>query len=107
MKTLIRALLTAPCGLLLCAPSVLAHTPYMACFAEEQDTIACYAEYSDGSSAEGTAIRVTSEDGKILYEDTFDADGEYSFRRPRTRFTVTMDGGPGHIVREKSSNILP
>jgi hypothetical protein len=107
MKTRIRALLAALCGLLLCAPAALAHTPYMACFAEEQDTIVCYAEYSDGSSAEGTVIRVTTEDGKILYEGTFDPDGEYSFSKPRARFTVTMDGGPGHIVREKSSNILP
>jgi hypothetical protein len=107
MKTLIRSLPAVLCGLLLCAPAVRAHTPYMACYAEEQDTIICYAEYSDGSSAEGTAVRVTTEDGKILYKGVFDPDGEYTFSKPQAPFTVIMDGGPGHIVREDSSNILP
>ena len=107
MKYLIRMLPAIPCGLLLCTSAVQAHTPYMACYAQEQATIVCYAEYSDGSSAEGTAIRVSSKDGKILYEGTFDQTGEYTFSKPQIPFTVTMDGGPGHIVLEKSDNILP
>ncbi|OPL14047.1 MAG: hypothetical protein AVO34_05975 [Firmicutes bacterium ML8_F2] len=107
MKYLIPLLLAVPCELLVCTSAVLAHTPYMACYAQEQDTIVCYAEYSDGSSAEGTAIRVTTEDGKILHKSSFDQTGEFTFSKPQVPFTVTMDGGPGHIVREKSDNILP
>lgn len=107
MKTLLHALPPVFGGLLLCATAALAHTPYMSCQSEGQNAIICYAEYSDGSSAAGTAIRVTSEDGKILYQGIFDQDGEYTFSKPQGPFTVTMDGGPGHMVREKSANILP
>jgi len=69
--------------------------------------IVCSAEYSDGSSAEGSAIRETTKDGKVLYEGVFGPDGEYTFRKPQTPFTVILDGGPGHIVRENGGNILP
>lgn len=42
-----------------------------------------------------------------MYEGVFGPDGEYTFRKPQTPFTVILDGGPGHIVRENGGNILP
>ncbi|MBN1904055.1 MAG: hypothetical protein JW927_03065 [Deltaproteobacteria bacterium] len=83
-----------------------AHTPYMACFENEEHTITCNGEFSDGSSAAGTPVRVENEKGKIILEGKMDEDGEFTFKTPEGRFTVIFDAGPGHIVEEKSENII-
>lgn len=83
-----------------------AHTPYMACFDNEDGTITCNGEFSDGSSASGVSIRVEDEKEKIIYKGKMNEDGEYTFKIPEGKFTVVFDAGPGHIVKEKSENII-
>ena len=84
----------------------LGHTPYMACYDNGDGTITCYGEFSDGSSGAGTAMRVTGPDGNILLKGVMDQDGEYTFKTPRGAFMVIFDAGPGHVVMEKSNNIV-
>ena len=82
-----------------------AHTPYMACYDNGDDSISCYAEFSDGSSAAGNQIRVEDSHGELLHKSTVDDTGEYNFARPQVPYTVIFDAGPGHVVKEKSTSI--
>ncbi len=82
-----------------------AHTPYMACYDNGDNSISCYTEFSDGSSAAGNQIRVEDRSGKLLHKSTVDKTGEYSFPRPQVPYTVIFDAGPGHVVKEKSTSI--
>ena len=82
-----------------------AHTPFMACFDNGDGTITCNGEFSDGSSAAEVAIRIVDGQEKILIQGRMDEDSEYTFKRPKGVFTVILDAGPGHVVKEKSDNI--
>lgn len=86
--------------------SAYAHTPYMACFDNEDGTITCNGEFSDGSSAAGTPIRIENRKGKIIQKGKMDEDGEYTFNTPKGKFIVVFDAGPGHVVKEKSESIV-
>ncbi len=86
--------------------SAHAHTPFMACFDNEDGTVTCNGEFSDGGSASGVSIRVEDEKEKIIYKGKMNEDGEYTFKIPEGKFTVVFDAGPGHVVKEKSENII-
>ncbi len=90
---------------LLCATAALAHTPHMACYDNQDQTISCFAEYSDGSSAARTPMRVVDSNNAIIVEGHMDALGEFTFKKPSTPFKVIFDGGPGHQVSEPSRSI--
>lgn len=92
--------------LFLLAPTVWAHTPLMACFDNGDGTITCNGGFSDGSTATGVALRVEDSRGTPLIEGKMDEDSEYTFETPKEPFTVIFDAGPGHVVREKSENIV-
>ncbi len=91
--------------LLLSVSPVFAHSPFMACYDNGDQTITCYGEFSDGSSATATPMRVIDEEGKLLLSGVMDELSEFSFTRPESHFTVIFDAGPGHLVKEKSANI--
>ena len=82
-----------------------AHTPLMACFDNGDGTITCNGGFSDGSAATGVVMRIVDGQEKILMEGSMDEDSEYTFEKPPGTFTVIFDAGPGHVVKEKSSNI--
>lgn len=69
------------------------------------ETLSCEGGYSDGSSAAGTTIKVQDPKGKVIFTGKLDKNGELTFKKPKGEFTVTFDGGPGHSVTIKSSNI--
>ncbi|SDZ77761.1 hypothetical protein SAMN05660420_00259 [Desulfuromusa kysingii] len=101
-----RSFISAIVMILLFSPSVIfAHSAFMACYDNGDKTITCYGEFSDGSSAAGTPIRVIDLEKKDLLTGTIDDIGEFTFTRPQIPFTVIFDAGPGHIVKEKSTNI--
>jgi hypothetical protein len=56
--------------------------------------------------AAGVTVRIEDRDGKVIKEGKMDDEGEYTFKTPECSFTVIMDAGPGHIVKEKSGNII-
>lgn len=96
---------TVSITLLLFTSVALAHSPFMACYDNGDQTITCYGEFSDGSSAAATPMRVIDAEGKLLLSGVMDELSEFNFTRPESPFTVIFDAGPGHLVKEKSSNI--
>ena len=52
-----------------------------------------------------TTIKVQDPKGKVIFTGKLDKNGELTFKKPKGEFTVTFDGGPGHSVTIKSSNI--
>lgn len=94
-------------GMICLASLTSAHTPYMACFDNGDGTVTCNGDFSDGSSAAGVPMRVVDDHEKLLIQGRMDADGEFSFNRPAGAFTVIFDGGPGHMVTERSNTIVP
>ncbi len=91
---------------LLATTTALAHTPYMACYDNGDKTISCFAEFSDGSSAEATPIKVVDSTNTIIVSGKMDELGEFTFNRPTSPYHVIFDAGPGHRVIEKSTNII-
>lgn len=90
---------------LICVSPLLAHTPHMACYDNNDQSISCFAEYSDGSSAARTPMRVVDNNNRIIVEGQMDALGEFTFEKPTAPFTVIFDGGPGHQFSEQSCSI--
>ncbi len=87
------------------AGAAFAHTPLFSCWDNGDETLSCEGGYSDGSSAAGTTIKVQDPKGKVIFTGKLDKNGELTFKKPKGEFTVTFDGGPGHSVTIKSSNI--
>ncbi|PJC87246.1 hypothetical protein CSW98_04915 [Vibrio sp. HA2012] len=104
--TYIRALTISTICMLLPIKASLAHTPFMACFDNTDGTITCNGEFSDGTSGAWVDMQVIDDNGGIIYKGKMDENGEYTFTIPDKTFTVIFDAGPGHVVKEKSSNII-
>nr|WP_320115006.1 hypothetical protein [uncultured Desulfuromonas sp.] len=104
-RNALRRLTTLATLLTLWTGTACAHTALMACYANEDNTISCYGEFSDGSSAAAIPVRVVDDNGELLLEGKMDTDGEFTFTRPGQTFSVIFDGGPGHRVIEKSTTI--
>jgi hypothetical protein len=74
-----------------------AHSPVFDCFVDG-DAVTCEGGFSDGASASGVAVRVLDKDGRVLIEGKIDADGRFSFPRPKQGYQVLFDAGAGHAV---------
>ena len=83
----------------------LAHTPLFSCWDNGDGTLSCEGGFSDGSSAANMPIRVTNEKDEVIFEGKLDESGELTFNKPEGVFSVTFDGGPGHMLTVKSSEI--
>ena len=91
---------------LLFAGSAAAHVPLFVCGAANDGTISCEGAFSDGASAEGLPVRVTDNQGAILFEGKLDKEQLVHFPKPQVaEFTVTFDAGEGHIVTLKHDEI--
>ncbi|NLL36781.1 MAG: hypothetical protein GX256_04580 [Fretibacterium sp.] len=90
---------------LIFASMALAHTPLFTCWDNGDGTFTCEAGFSDGSSATSMPVRVTDDKGTVLEEGKVDETGEISFKRPEGDFSVVFDGGPGHTLTVKGSDI--
>lgn len=84
-------------GLLAAAP-VLAHSPICNCYDNGDDSVTCEGGFSDGASAAGVAIRVLSDQERVLIDGRMDDTGSFSFARPAEPFHVVFDAGQSHIV---------
>ena len=88
------------------SPSISsAHTPLLSCFDNGDGTILCQAGFSNGNSAAGIKAVLADASGKELVVSKFDENGEITLDKPEGDYTVTMDGGEGHIVKVPSANI--
>ena len=84
-------------ALLFAATPVLAHTPLCSCYDNGDGTATCEGGFSDGSSAAGVEMRVTS-GGKVLLKGKMDADSEFTFKKPSGTYSVLFDAGEGHKI---------
>lgn len=78
--------------------TVLAHTPLLDCYENDDGSITCEGGFSDGASAAGVTIRVIDETDRVKMEDALDASGQITFARPDYEFHVVFDAGDEHIV---------
>lgn len=79
---------------------VLAHSPVMSCFENEDGTITCEAGYSDGASAANQRFAAYSLDGRLLFEDVFSQNGDITFEVPEAAggFYLEFTGDDAHQV---------
>lgn len=90
--------------LVLISNFLFAHTAMMRCMDNNDETILCEAGFSDGSSAQGVSLLVIKK-GKVIFETKFDDSSEITFKKPKGKYTVLLDGGTGHSIRLESSSI--
>lgn len=91
--------------ILFAANSLFAHTALMSCFDNGDGSITCEGGFSDGSSANGVKFKLIQND-KIILEEKFDEDSEFTFKKPNGDFTALFDAGEGHKVSVRSSDIV-
>ena len=48
---------------------------------------------------------MTNEKEEVVFEGKLDEQGELTFPKPEGVFSVTFDGGPGHTITLKDSEI--
>ncbi len=84
--------------------SAEAHTPLCSCY-DNGDKILCEGGFSDGSSASNVPMRVVGADGKVLLEGKMNKLSEFEFKKPEGAYTVVFDGGEGHVIKIKHTDI--
>jgi hypothetical protein len=82
-----------------------AHMPLCLCMDNGDNSITCQGGFSDGSSAGGVTMRITSFDGRVLQEGQMDDNSEFTFMKPRGDFLVVFDAGPEHQLRVPGQQI--
>jgi hypothetical protein len=105
MKSVAMAVCSALCLSLLIVPPVSAHSPICNCYRNEDQTITCEGGFTDGSSAEGVAIRIADLRERVLIEGKMGDDSTFSFTPPDAEFHVVFDAGESHIVTIYSEDI--
>jgi len=87
------------------ATSLSAHTAVMACFDNGDSTITCEGGFSDGASGSGVSMYIKQNDRKVL-EGVMNEDSEFTFNKPKGKYTVYFDAGKGHVVAIKGKDIV-
>jgi len=87
------------------AGSALAHTPLFSCYDNGDGTVLCEGGFSDGSSASGVAVHVTSPDGAVIQEGAMDENSEFIFDIPDGDYSVMFDAGEGHQLTVPAEEI--
>ncbi len=83
-----------------------AHTPLCACFDNGDSTVTCEGGFSNGGSAAGVDMRITTPEEKVLQTGEMDADGEFTFTKPDGEYVVVFDAGDAHILYIPSGEIF-
>jgi hypothetical protein len=83
-----------------------AHSPLFDCFDNGDKTITCEGGFSDGSSAEGVAIRVLDAQGKVLDQGVLDAKGSVTLSKPEGQYSVSFTAGADHSVTVLGDDIV-
>lgn len=84
--------------------SASAHTAIMACFDNGDGTIVCEGGFSDGSSASGVLMYVKQNNKKVI-ESRMNEDSEFTFTKPKGKYTVHFDAGEGHKITINGEDI--
>ena len=116
MKSRLRVTLAALAILVLSAATAYAHTPMLYVEDMRDGTIYLEGGFSDGSSAAGVKIYLV-EDALFksdtaardeylealfaIFRSQLDQYGELVLRKPKGKYLVVFDAGPGHVVVKK------
>lgn len=85
--------------LLFCYGAVFAHSPLLSVEANSDGTLYVEGGFSNGSSAAGVKLYLKDkETGEVLWEGVFPENGSIILPIPNAPYTVTFDGGPGHLI---------
>ncbi|MFP4672404.1 MAG: hypothetical protein ACLFMR_07550 [Desulfohalobiaceae bacterium] len=87
------------------ATQALSHTPLLDCWDNGDGTITCEGGFSDGGSAEGTAVYLQDAEGDKILQEKMDQDSQITFDQPDEDYTVVLDAGKGHQVKVKGDEI--
>jgi len=82
------------------AGPALSHTLFMNLMDNEDGTVSVEGMFSTGATAAGLPLYLLDKKEKQIQKLVLDADGEATFEIPDQPYTVFLDGGPGHTVRE-------
>ena len=94
-------LILAVLWILVAALPASAHTLYMNLVDNEDGTATVEAMFSTGSTGAGLPLYLEGENQQVIKKLVLDANGEATFDIPDQAYTVFLDGGPGHTVREE------
>ena len=80
--------------------AALSHTLFMNLIDNGDGTVSVEGMFSTGATGAGLPLYLMGEDEEPIQKLVLNADGEASFQIPDRPYTVFLDGGPGHTVRE-------
>lgn len=85
--------------LLFCRFAVFAHSPLLSVEANGDGTIYVEGGFSNGAGAAGVKLYLKDkETGEVLWDGVFPENGSINLPIPNVPYTVTFDGGPGHLI---------
>ncbi len=94
---ILRAALTV---LLLATGPVFGHTLFMNLTDNEDGTVSVEGMFSTGAPAANLPLYLLDKNEKQIVKTKLDENGEAECKIPDQPYTVFLDGGPGHTVRE-------
>ncbi|MGD9823249.1 hypothetical protein [Desulfobacter sp.] len=100
MKKKVLSLLGALMPLLLVTGPAFSHTLFMNLTDNGDGTVAVEGMFSTGATAANLPLYLLDEKEKQILKIKLDENGEAEFTIPDQPYTVFLDGGPGHTVRE-------
>jgi hypothetical protein len=86
--------------LLLAAGPVFGHTLFMNLTDNDDGTVSVEGMFSTGATAANLPLYLLDANEKQILKIKLDKNGEAEFKIPDQPYTVFLDGGPGHTVRE-------
>lgn len=100
MKKNVATLLAGLIALLLVTAPAFGHTLFMNLTDNEDGTVSVEGMFSTGATAANLPLYLMNENEKQILKIKLDENGEAEFNIPDQPYTVFLDGGPGHTVRE-------
>ncbi|HBT89065.1 hypothetical protein [Desulfobacter sp.] len=100
MKKKVRPLLAALITMLLVTGPAFGHTLFMNLTDNGDGTVSVEGMFSTGATAANLPLYLLDENEKQILKIKLDENGEAEFTIPDQPYTVFLDGGPGHTIRE-------
>nr|WP_319395840.1 hypothetical protein [uncultured Desulfobacter sp.] len=100
MKKNLAPLFAGLIALLLVTGPAFGHTLFMNLTDNEDGTVSVEGMFSTGATAANLPLYLLDANEKQILKVKLDENGEAEFNIPDQPYTVFLDGGPGHTVRE-------
>jgi len=100
MKKNVLTLFSTLIVLMLVTGPAFGHTLFMNLTDNEDGTVAVEGMFSTGATAANLPLYLLDENEQQILKIKLDENGEAEFNIPDQPYTVFLDGGPGHTVRE-------